>query len=135
MLISCYSCKLSFSLLGYNPFRQTAICPICGAHVHVAEAAKRAYGDKIGEQVAKILTALTKVKTRSKDDYTFLADAALARVEGIFTAAEQEHTVATRSCGGVDICAPTRQRVTGKVVPFWETLLRYASPKLKVVLT
>src|SRR5271157_298197 len=128
MLINCYSCKLSFNSLLWNPFRQTAICPTCACHVHLAAAAKHAYGDATGKNVENILTALTKVKVKGKDDLTFLADAALARLEGIFAKAESEAVAARRSQNNLDICAPVRQRATGQVVPFWETLLRYASP-------
>ena len=87
MLVNCYSCQLRFTLTGWNPFRQTAICPVCGTHVRLAAAAKHAYGERVGNEVARILDALARVKTRGKDDHTYLADAAAARLKAIMAAA------------------------------------------------
>lgn len=87
MNIVCYACKQPFNVTGWNPFRQTVVCPQvgCGRHVHVGEAVERV--DKVaGERVKKILGALEGIKSR--EDHSHLADYSLLKIESLVRDAE-----------------------------------------------
>jgi hypothetical protein len=90
MTLTCYGCHQPFIPTGWNPLRQTVICPTpsCGRWVYVGLAVEREHGKVVGKQVKDILEGLGRVGTRGKESLAGLADAAATRIEKLLQVAE-----------------------------------------------
>lgn len=60
MTLVCTSCKQPFTPTGWNPLRQTVICPQsgCGRHGYVVLCLEAMYGKPVSEKVRKIIQGL-----------------------------------------------------------------------------
>ena len=65
--LNCFECKLNFQAERFNVARITIPCPVCEAHLSIAQSLGRTYGKLVGEQVSKIMTSLERVLDKSRN--------------------------------------------------------------------
>jgi hypothetical protein len=66
MIFNCYACRLDFSADKINVARITISCPVCETNLNIAQSLARVYGKVVGEQVAKVMSALERVLAKSR---------------------------------------------------------------------
>jgi hypothetical protein len=64
---NCFACKLNFQAERFNVARVNISCPVCETSLNIAQSLGRVYGKVIGENVAKIMTALERLMDKSKN--------------------------------------------------------------------
>jgi ribosomal protein S27E len=77
----CFECKNHFEAVNFNLARITISCPVCETQLNLAQSLTRVYGKTVGEQVSKIMEALERLCSKSKN--TVLAghiESAYARI-------------------------------------------------------
>ena len=67
MRFNCFVCRLDFHAEKFNIARVTISCPICETNLQIAQSLGRSYGKVVGEQVSKIMEALQRVLSKSKN--------------------------------------------------------------------
>ena len=64
---NCFECNLNFQAERFNVARITIPCPVCEAHLNIAQSLGRTYGKLVGEQVSKLMTPLERVLDKSRN--------------------------------------------------------------------